>query len=577
MTASARKALRDAWQERTRSVFVIVTIATGVAALLALLGSYAILTRELNRGYLATNPAPAILHTDSVDEHMLASVLADPEIRAAEARRTVFGRIKTGPAQWRNLALFVIPNYGDMRLNKFVQEEGAWPPATGEVLIERDALLVTRARIGDTITLRTADGLFHTLRVSGRVHDVGQPQARMENSVYGYINVYTLAEIAGNPSLDLLLIQVAHDQYNQNHIRQVAARVKQRLEAEGHPVNEVDFPVPGKHPHADLMGGLLLAISSFGLFLLVLSGIMALNFIAALMAGQIRQIGVMKALGGTRLQLARIYLLQSLLLGGVATALALPLGIWGSHVLCVYMASFLNFDITSFSIPPWVFLLAAAAGVAVPLVACAVPLWRAVTIPVRRALASSGTPSENFGVGSLDRMLAGVGGAARPVLLAMRNSFRRRARLALTCMTLTCGGMFFMAALNLRTSMIDTFDHLFAAEKYDLTVDLEKMYPTDKIDRALRGVPGVLASEDWIVADGRVPQQDSTAAKAHGFGPPSQTDEEPGNHFSVVANATRFKIVCSRHGPGTKPAGWRHQFRSVESDDGGAEPTDQSW
>lgn len=546
MTATASKALRDAWRERTRSVFAVVTITAGVAALLALLGSYAILTRELNRGYLATNPASAILHTDAIDEHMLATVLADPEVGAAEARRTVFGRIKTGPAQWHNLALFVIPNYGDIRLNKFVPEKGAWPPATGEVLIERDAMRVARTWIGDTITFRVADGQPQTLRVSGRVHDVGQAQARMENAVYGYITVDTLAEITGKSSLDLLLIQVAHDQYNRDHIRQVAARVKQRIEREGHPVNDVDFPAPGKHPHADLMAGLLLAISSFGFFLLVLSGILALNFIAALMAGQIRQIGVMKALGGTRLQLARIYLLQSLVLGGVATALALPLGIWGSHVLCDYMAGFLNFDITSFSIPVWVFLLVAAAGVAVPLVACIVPLWRAVAIPVRRALASSGTPTETFGVGALDRMLAGVGGAARPVLLAVRNSFRRRIRLALTCMTLCCAGMFFMAALNLRTSMIDTFDRLFAATHCDLTLELEQMYPTEKIDRALRGVPGVLASEDWIAGDGWVSPHGNTANNGQTPGVPadsqSQTSEKAGSRFIVIAMPPDSKL-----------------------------------
>jgi putative ABC transport system permease protein len=548
MTVSAQKAFRDAWQERTRSVLVIFTITIGVAALLAFLGSYAILTRELDRGYLATNPASAILHTDSVDEHMLASALADPEVGIAQARRTVFGRIKVGPGQWRNLALFVIPNFGDIRLNKFVPEEGAWPPATGEVLIERDAFQVARTRIGELISFRVAGGQSHTLRVSGRVHDVGQAQARMENSVYGYITTDTLAGILEKPSLDLLLIQVAHDRYNQDHIRQVAIGVKHRLEAEGHPVNDIDFPVPGKHPHADLMAGLLLAISSFGFFLLVLSGILALNFIAALMAGQVRQIGVMKALGGTRLQLARIYLLQSLLLGGAATALALPLGIWGSHLLCAYMSSFLNFDIVSFYLPAWVFLLAAAAGIAVPLLACAVPLWRALAIPVREALASSGTASENFGVGSVDRLLAGVGGATRPVLLAMRNSFRRRVRLALTCATLICAAMFFMAALNLRTSMIDTFDRLFAAEKFDLTLDLEQMYPTDKIERALHGIPGVITWEDWIVVDGWVPPEDSTELQSRNSGVPAgpqpQTDDERGNHFIVVAMPSDSKLFA---------------------------------
>jgi putative ABC transport system permease protein len=327
MTASTRKAVGDAWRERARSGFVVAAIALGVAAFLALLASYAILTRELDRGYLATNPASAVLHTDAVDSKMLAAVRADPEVRSAEAKRTVFGRIKIGPAQWRNLLLFVVSDYGSIRLNKMVPEQGPWPPATGEMLMERDAVQVAHARIGQTFVIRTDDRQEHTLRISGRVHDVGQAQARMENSVYGYITASTLAQLGQEPILDLLYIQVATNKFDETHIRQVTEKIKQRLQAEGHTVHGVDIPVPGKHPHADLMRTLLLAMFSFGVLLLVLGGVLALNFIAARMATQVGQIGIMKALGGTRGQVARIYLLEALLLGSAATVIGAPVGI----------------------------------------------------------------------------------------------------------------------------------------------------------------------------------------------------------------------------------------------------------
>lgn len=160
---------------------------------MTLLGGYAILTREVNREYIATNPASAILHIDSIDQQMLTTALSDSDLEAAQSRRMIWGRIKTGPAQWHSLLLFVIPNYRDICVSKFAPEQGAWPPATGDVLIERDAFSVAHARIGDIVTLRIDNGPRHTLRVSGRVHDVGQAQARMENTVYGYITVDTLA------------------------------------------------------------------------------------------------------------------------------------------------------------------------------------------------------------------------------------------------------------------------------------------------------------------------------------------------------------------------------------------------
>jgi putative ABC transport system permease protein len=536
MTACWRKSIRDVWRERTRTAFVIAAIALGVAAFFGLLSSYAILTRELNRGYLSTNPASAILHTDAVDENMLATVLANPEVGTADARRIVSGRFKAGPAQWRNLALFVIRDYGDIRLNNMVPEKGAWPPATGEMLIERDAFQVAHAKIGETAMLRTEDGREHTLRVSGRVHDVGQPQARMENSVYGYITLPTLADLGEKPFFDLLCIQVAREKYDEAHIRQVAKQVQQRLEADGHPVRQIDIPVPGKHPHADLMGTLLLAMSSFGLFVLALSGVLALSFIAALMAAELRQIGIMKAIGGTRKQLARIYLVQSLLLGAVATIVAIPFGIWGSHLFCRYMVLFLNFDIASFAIPAWVFILALIVGLAVPLAACVIPVWHGVAIPVRKALASAGSPADNFGSSGFDRTLAGMGGGLRPLLFAIRNSFRRRTRLVLTCMTLACGGVLFMTALNLRTSMIRTFDRLFAAQKYDLTLFYGGMYPTEKIDRAVRSVPSVIASENWIATDGWIPGALTTGNSENlSSAKPDVTRETGAYRFTVFA------------------------------------------
>ncbi|MBV9339484.1 MAG: ABC transporter permease, partial [Acidobacteria bacterium] len=391
MKATTRKAVGDAWQERTRSSFVIAAIALGVAAFLALLASYAILTRELNRGYLATNPASAVLHVDAVDDRMLAATLADPEVGTAEARRTVPGRIKVGPAQWRELRLFVVSDYGAIRLNKMVPEQGAWPPANGEMLIERDAVQVARARIGQTFVIRTDDRQDHILRISGRVHDVGQAQARMENSVYGYITPQTLVQLGQKPALDLLYIQVATNKYDEAHIRKVAERVKQRLEGDGYLVRGLEIPAPGKHPHADLMRALLLAMFSFGVLLLGLGGVLALNFIAALMAAQVRQIGVMKAIGGTRGQIVRIYLLEALLLGGTASVIAIPAGLWGAHLLCPYMAMFLNFDVTSFAIPGWVFALTALVGLFVPVAASAFPVWRATAMPARMALANTGT------------------------------------------------------------------------------------------------------------------------------------------------------------------------------------------
>ncbi len=537
MSIQWQKVIRDFWLERTRTILVVLAIALGIATFSAVLSSYAILTRELDHGYLDTNPASFTVATDEIDDALLKGIAARPGVREVEARRTVSGRIKAGPVNWRSLILFVVKDYGDIRVSTLKPQAGAWPPAMGEILIERDALQVAKAKIGDTVTVRTSSGQDQPLRVSGTVKDVGQAQARMENIVYGYITLATLAQLGEEPFLDRLNVVVAGNQFDEAHIRNVAAEVQQWIESQGQPVRKLDVPVPGKHPHSDLMRLLLLAMSGFGLFALLLSGIIVVNLLTALMAAQVRQIGVMKTIGATRWQIARIYFSQALMLGVAAIIVAVPLGMLGSRALCRYLAVFLNFDINSFAVPMWVYLLVALAGIIAPLLAAAYPVWKGSGISVREALADFGVGQHAFGNSRLDRALAGVGGMKRPLLLAIRNSFRRRARLVLTLLTLAAGGLFLMAALNVRASLIYSLDRLFDTRKFDLAVNLGGMQPFEKVERAARKTPGVKRAEGWIVTQASVvaANEVSTGSSGHdGAGGLHGAGAPASNSFGVI-------------------------------------------
>ena len=539
------KAIRDFWHERARTVLVVLAIALGISAFAAVLASYAILTRELDQGYLATNPASAVIRVDSIDDELVKAILQNPEVSDAEPRRTISGQLKSGAMQWRNVILFVVNDYGNIRVSKLSPEKGAWPPATGEILIERDAFQVAKASIGDAVIVKTANGVEQPLVISGSVHDVGQAQARMENIVYGYINLATLVQLGEEPYLNQLNILVAENRFDENHIKRVVADVEEVIKSRGHEVRRVDIPKPGKHPHSDLMGVLLLAMSSFGLFVLVLSGILVINLLTAMMASQVRQIGVMKAVGGTRWQIARIYFGQALFLGIAAVIVSVPLGILGSRALCRYMAMFLNFDIDSFATPWWVYMLVAVIGIAAPLIAAAYPVWSGTRAPVRVALSDFGLSQTTFGANSFDRALTRIGGTFSLIAFAIRNSFRRRARLALTLLTLAAGGLFFLSALNVRASMINTLDHLFGARRFDLTVFFADPYELEKIEKAIRNTPGITKAEGWFTTEASLTEQDTTPFNVVGLPPETQLLEfdviegrwlVPGDTDAIVVN-----------------------------------------
>ena len=62
----------------------------------------------------------------------------------------------------------------------------------------------------------------------------------------------------------------------------------------------------------------------FGAAALVLSGFLVVNLMTALLVGQRREIGVMKAIGASPWQIAGLYLGLALALGLAACAIAIP-------------------------------------------------------------------------------------------------------------------------------------------------------------------------------------------------------------------------------------------------------------
>ena len=417
MTSGWRKALRDAWLERARSVLVVLAVALGVAGFSAMLDSFAILTRALDEGYRESNPASATLVTDRVDAEMLAAVRSDPAVADAQAKREVSAKIEVEPLEWRKILFVAAEDLADVRIAKIEPERGAWPPAAGQVLLERDALQVARADVGDALRIRTARGVERELELAGVVHDVGRAQARMEDVVYAYVTLETLELLGEEAYLDRLQF-VAREADDREQVRALAAAIGERLAGLGHAVREIDVPEPGQHPHAALMGTLMLAMAVFGLLIVGLSCVIVANLVTALMAAQVRQIGVMKSLGGSQAQIASIYLAQALVLGVASTAIGLALGRFGAHRLCEAMSVFLNFDVDSFAVPGWIDGLTIAVGLAAPVLAAALPVRRACRVPVLDALRDLGTSSPRPESDRLDRLLARSSFLGRPLSLS---------------------------------------------------------------------------------------------------------------------------------------------------------------
>jgi putative ABC transport system permease protein len=499
MATRWRKVARDLRLHRGRTLLVVAAIGLGITGSGSVLNTWALLRQATSEGYLATNPPAATLSTDSIDDALLERVGRMAGIERAEARRTVRGRVRAG-GEWATLVLFVPGDPERMEIGRVTPEVGDWPPPTGGLTIEHSSLALVPGALGGEAWVTLGTGEPMSVRWSGVVRDPGLAPGWMEQIVYAYATRETLAVLGGPPELNELRITAATDRMSRDHARRLAADARAILEEEGRPVYEVVVPEPGRHIHAAQMDSLFYTQVTFGLLALALSGLLVFNLITALMAGQVRQIGMMKAVGARPDQVAGLYLGLTLLLGLLAAAPSLPLAAVIGRAYAGFAAGLLNFDVAGYPIPRSLLLLQLTLAVLIPVVAAAGPVVRGSRMTVARAIRDYGIEGGSHGRGLTDRLLARAAGVTRPVLLSLRNAFRRRFRMAITLVTLAIGGAVFLGALNLRSSIRGVVASTFEPLRYDLAISFTERHPAAAIESALAVLPQVRRAEAWTSA-----------------------------------------------------------------------------
>lgn len=493
-----RKVLGDLWLNKTRTLLAVLAIAIGIFGVGTVLTGYSILTHEINANFLGTNPASAILYTDNADDTLAEAVESLPWVANAEPRRIVTARILVAQNEYRRLLLFVIDDFNNLRVSTFKLERGDWPPADSEILIERSALPIIKKQIGDKVIIQTPNnGQDHELRVSGIVHDPGQSPGDVDNIAYGYITLNTLEKLGETRTLNELRI-VAAEKGDIPHITSVANQVKDVMEERGYKVSQVEIPNAGKHPHSDQMDSLLFLLEAFGILALILSSILVASTVSALLAQQIRQIGVMKVIGARTYQIAGLYFGSVLLLGIGGLVIGIPAGMWAGRVFAGFTAKILNFNITSDFIPHWVYAVQILVGLSVPLFAAAVPVYRGSRITVQQAINDYGINKNQFGTNRIDMLVSRMSGMGRPLMLSLRNTFRQRSRLLLTIGILAVGGATFMSAINVGESWSNTIDMAMNARHYDIEVKFSQPYAVEYVDKTVLAVAGISEVENWL-------------------------------------------------------------------------------
>lgn len=525
MSTIWRKVLADFWANKTRTFLMILTITLGVFALGFIGNIQATMNRDMSADFDSSNPPEAEVDIYPITDDWVRSLASVPGVRAVEGRSQVMAQLVQSSGSKISIQLNAVKSLAGIRvgiLKPANPSDGLFPAlARRDVVLDRSAESLGLLP-GETLNVELTDGHMRQLHFTGYVHDV----TSYPYSFTGYITAYVTDETAewmGGPSASnysQLLISVAQDQTDHTHVLSVAQAVADRFkkgDMEGAQVSVSSSP--GHHFAWQIVQSAMLILSLLGWMTVVLSAFLIINTIMALMSQHLRQIGIMKAIGGGVWQIFGMYLVLLLVFSAIALAISIPLSGWVSYEICAFMAAFLNYDLGPFYIDPNTVFLQALLAVIVPLAAALAPLINSIRIPVREAL-------NNYGIGG-GKSGAGFSRLAffpRPVLISIRNAFRRKLRVSLTLCALVSGGAIFIAVCNhwlaLDRAMHDVQGYFLA----DINFTFTSAHSLDELKSITMKVPGVESVEGWMSANAQVLSADgNTSDEVQFLAPPGNS------------------------------------------------------
>lgn len=491
------KVLRDLHSNKLRNALMLTAVVIGIIGTGSVLTSYSILNYEISHNFASTNPPSFRLYIDNATPELANEVQNQPGIALAEVRGLINARIQIGENQWSPLKLFVINDFQNLKVSKFDLENGSFPTNSNDIVIERSSITTSLLNVNHTFILKTPDGAPTQMKVSGIVHDAAQAPGWQDFIDYGYISINSLSLLGEPIKFTELHAIVSEDATNVTHITSEAYQMKEFVESKGYSVSTVDIPIPGHHPHTDQMDSLIFLLEIFGLLTLLLSGLLVINTILFLLKQQTKQIGIMKVLGGQISKISKIYFTEIIALGLGAIIIGIPVSTTLGMSYAKFTANLLNFNITSGIIPIWVYATLILVGLAIPLITASYPIIKYSSTPVMEALNEGGSYVYNFGNSIFDKFLMIFKGFNRPLILSLRNTFRKKFRLFLVIIILSLAGATFISALNVGASWSNTIDYAISYHKYDYKVELNQPYPIEEIESIVGNVSGVKAVESW--------------------------------------------------------------------------------
>jgi putative ABC transport system permease protein len=487
------KVLRDLKRNWGRTVLAVLSIAIGVFAVGINSGMMDLMPSRMLSSYRASNPAHVWLWLGgAANDDQISRLAREPGLAGVEGIRELGARWRLTPDQeWRNLGVSTRADYTRQQFNTVTLLSGAWP-AKNVVAVEESSIDYFGITPGSTLTLQI-NGREHEVQVGGVVKDVMVNMPAFGGDATIFISPEMAENLTGWGGYTTLLVQVP--QYSDATAQAAADQLKSTLEKMNLPVVFYRTFDPNKHFLQDMVNGVIMITTVMGVLALGLGLFLVVNTINALVAQQIPQIGIMKAIGGTTRQVMTLYMVSVLIYGLLALMIALPLGVLAADAVAEALLKMMgiaadpNVNASTSAVIQQI-----TVALLVPLLAALWPIYSGVRLTVREATSNYGIGA-TFGKGLIDRLLAKVRGLPRQAILTIRNTFRRKGRVVLTQITLIMAGVVFVMVMSSAASFTYTINYLTDSLGLKVLMNFEQPVRIDEAKAIIESQPDVEFAE----------------------------------------------------------------------------------
>ncbi|MFZ5989475.1 MAG: ABC transporter permease [Bacillota bacterium] len=514
------KVIRDLLKDKFRTAVSLLAIIFGTIAFGMMTFSFYVIEREIVDVFLAINPSSANVKVDKVDDKLINLTKGFKDIGEFEEKAYYELRIKVSEDQWKTLHLFAIKDFSKMKINKLRSMDGSFNPGKNELLIERDALGVANTAINKMVTISMPDSSLREFKVAGVVHDITAHPASIENIIPVYVSYDTLADLGlqGN-RVDFIL---ADNKFDRTSILAVGNDYMKLLETNGYKVESIDVSNnPGRSIHQPEYDAVMFVLQIASILAFFLGCMIMSSLLSTILSSQIRQIGILKAIGAKTKNIFMAYMMVILALVVITVIISTPIAIVLGANFSTLMMSLGNLLPGTTSIPVLLIVLYCALSLVVPLLVAILPIRRGVKATVREALSDYGTTQAVANKSMLADWFSKFKVFSRPVVLSIRNAARRKGRFYLNVANLTLGGALFIAAVIAIMSMSYTITKDLETFVYDYQINTSNRVDDEKLAQLVNEIPEIKEYENWGSSSGKVVYSDGQVGNLYTFMAPS--------------------------------------------------------